>query len=92
MTIDLTFARTALDACPLTDRAREAVDGLIAEVERLRAEVARLNRHRQITDGEGDTWTACGDGGYHLARAEDGGSCTSLAEIEKHYGLRPATP
>lgn len=37
--IDLASVRTELDACPLTDRAREAVDGLLAEVEHSRAEV-----------------------------------------------------
>jgi hypothetical protein len=44
MTIDLASVRTELDACPLTDRAREAVDGLIAEVERMRADADTESR------------------------------------------------
>lgn len=39
MTIDLASARSELDACPLTDRAREAVEEVLAEVEHARAEV-----------------------------------------------------
>lgn len=35
-TLDLSTVRAELDACPLTDRAREAVDGLLAEVQRNR--------------------------------------------------------
>ena len=51
--IDLASVRTALDACPLTDRAREAVDGLLAEVERLRAIESPV---RALEDRTGAVW------------------------------------
>lgn len=81
MTIDLASTRTALDACPLTDRAREAVDGLLAEVERLRAIESPV---RALEDRNGDVWVL----DVHPPRYKRDHYSSPMPRdfIEKHYG------